>query len=256
MTKALHVLQVGHTFTATRAQLGDFDRWTLAAIGDVPLPVRVLDVPEGAVLPAAGDCAGVIITGSHAMVTDELPWSRAIEAWLPGIVAARAPVLGICYGHQLLARSLGGVVGYRAQGREIGTVAIGLTPEAADDPLFGGLPGKLEAHTTHAQSVAALPRGAVRLAGNEADPNHAFRFGESAWGVQFHPEFDADVMRAYIQEQAVDLTEAGLDVAALLDGVHETPVAARVLRRFARFVTGRTHAEPHPGDDRVPPAAS
>jgi GMP synthase (glutamine-hydrolysing) len=240
VAKALHVLQVGRTFPTTRARLGDFDRWTLTALSDRSLPVglaiRVWDLPGCADLPDPEDCDGVVITGSHAMVTDDLPWSVAVERWLPRIVAAGTPVFGICYGHQLLARALGGQVDYRPQGREIGTVEITLDGAATADPLFGGLPATIAAHATHAQSVMALPAGAVRLAGNAADPNHAFRFGETAWGVQFHPEFSVDVMRAYIVEQAVDLGEAGMDVEALVAGVRETPLAARILRRFVEDV--------------------
>jgi GMP synthase (glutamine-hydrolysing) len=239
VAKALHVLQVGHTFPTTRARLGDFDQWTLTALSDGSSPlgvaVRVWDLADGADLPDPADCAGVVITGSHAMVTDELPWSVAVERWLPRVVDAGTPVFGICYGHQLLARALGGQVGYRAQGREIGTVEVTLDAAATVDPLFAGLPATISAHTTHAQSVMALPAGAVRLALNVADPNHAFRFGDTAWGVQFHPEFSVDVMRAYIVEQAVDLGDAGMDVHALVAGVHETPLAARVLHRFVKL---------------------
>jgi len=77
------------------------------------------------------------------------------------------------------------------------------------------------------------------LAANAHEPNHAFRLGDCAWGLQFHPEFDADVMRSYVKEQADELKSAGLDVAEILDEVADAPFAAKTLRNFARFVEGR-----------------
>lgn len=243
--KALYVLKVGTTFPATAAHLGDFDRWTTAALGKGAVETSVLDVEHGADLPAVSTCAGVVITGSHAMVTDELPWSIAIEQWLPSLLDARIPIFGICYGHQLLARAAGGRVDFHPRGKEIGTVGVDLLPECIDDELFHSLPRTFIAHTTHSQSVLRLPPGAVHLAGNDFEPNHAYRLGECAWGVQFHPEYDEAVMRSYIVEQSESLTAAGMNVEQLLRQVRETPAAARTMKNFARIVETRlTHASP------------
>jgi GMP synthase (glutamine-hydrolysing) len=144
-------------------------------------------------------------------------------------------VLGICYGHQLLAHALGGEVGYHPGGLEIGTVEVTRNPHAADDVLLGALPGRFAAQVVHHQSVRALPPGAVPLAGNAHEPHHAYRIGERAWGVQFHPEFSADAMRCYIDTLAPSLSDAGRDVQALRTGVRDTPDAAALLGRFARL---------------------
>lgn len=240
--KKLYILKVGTTFPALAKQLGDFDAWTAAGLEGMSVPIAVWDVELGAALPNPEQCAGVVITGSHAMVTDSLPWSVAIENWIPSLLNANIPLLGICYGHQLLARAAGGEVGYHPQGKEIGTVAVELLPVALQDPLFQTLPDQFRAHATHAQTVLGLPPGATRLAGNSFEPNHAFTLGGCAWGVQFHPEYSADIMRGYIQAQASSLEKAGKDVAALLAGVAETPVAAAVLRNFATLVATRLHS--------------
>lgn len=242
--KALYILKVGTTFPATAAHLGDFDEWTAAALGTTSVEVRVLDVENGAGLPPVRECAGVVITGSHAMVTDELPWSIAIERWIPSLLDARIPLFGICYGHQLLARAAGGVVDYHPRGKEIGTVAIDLLPECANDELFCSLPRSCIAHTTHAQSVLLLPPGAVRLAANDFEPNHAYRLGECAWGVQFHPEYDGAIMRSYIVEQTESLTQRGMNVPGLLKAVRETAAAAATISNFARLVESRSHTLP------------
>ena len=84
-----------------------------------------------------------------------------------------------------------------------------------------------------------MPAGAARLAANEYEPNHAFRIGECAWGVQFHPEYDAGIMRSYIREQADELVSMGRNVPELLDTVTEAPVAAQILRNFVGIVQSR-----------------
>jgi len=246
--KKLYVIKVGTTFSTTAKLFGDFDIWTAAALGVVDVETCILNVEHGAVLPNAGECAGVVITGSHAMVTDDLPWSVKIEKWIPSLLEASTPLFGICYGHQLLARAAGGQVGFHPRGKEIGTVAVHLLSDCANDALFRSLPQSFVVHVTHSQSVLRLPPSATRLAANAYEPNHAFRLGDFAWGVQFHPEYNADIMRSYIKEQAKELKSAGLDVSDLLRAVSETPVAAETLRNFARIVEGRLANKADAGD--------
>jgi GMP synthase (glutamine-hydrolysing) len=177
----------------------------------------------------------VVVSGSHAMVTDREPWSERLAAWLQRCVAQHTPVLGICYGHQLLAHALGGEVGLLAGGPEVGTQTVSLTADAAQDPLLAGLPAQLDAQLVHYQSVRRLPQGAVLLASSAMEPHQAFRVGDCAWGVQFHPEFSAEAMRGYLACMP-DLP----DPAALLAQVRNTEVAALVLRRFATLAGAAT----------------
>jgi GMP synthase (glutamine-hydrolysing) len=141
-------------------------------------------------------------------------------------------VLGICYGHQLLAHALGGEVGYHPGGLELGTVPITLAPEAQADPLFAHLPNQWPAQVVHAQSVRALPPGAVRLAGNAHEPHQAYRVGTQAWGVQFHPEFSPAAMQGYVQQLA-----ATLPTGRTPPQVQETLQACSLLGRFAQLCT-------------------
>jgi len=246
----LYIIKVGTTFPATVKQFGDFDTWTAAALGEVDVETCILDAEHGAAFPTAGECAGVVITGSHAMVTDNLPWSVKLEKWIPTLLEARTPLFGVCYGHQLLARAAGGQIGFHPHGQEIGTVAVDLLSGSANDALFRSFPQSFRVHVTHSQTVLRLPPGATRLAANAYEPNHAFRLGDCAWGVQFHPEYNADIMRAYIREQADKLASAGLDVVELLRVVAETPVAAETFRNFARVVERRLANKANAGEGK------
>lgn len=234
--KKLYVIKVGSTFSATAKLFGDFDIWTAAALGVVDVETCILNVEHGAVLPNAGECAGVVITGSHAMVTDDLPWSVKIEKWIPSLLEACTPLFGICYGHQLLARAAGGQVGFHPRGKEIGTVAVHLLSDCANDALFRSLPQSFVVHVTHSQSVLRLPPSATRLAANAYEPNHAFRLGDFAWGVQFHPEYNADIMKGYVQECADMLTENGQNIEGLIGNISDSPHSKSIMQRFGEIV--------------------
>ena len=238
--RQLVILKTGGTLPELAAARGDFEDWTAAGLGAAPGEVRVIDAQGGDPLPDYADLAGVVITGSHDMVTDRHPWSERLAAWLPGLIERGIPTLGICYGHQLLAHALGGAVADNPAGREFGTIPLDLAPAAASDPLLGVLAARPapEVQVCHTQSVVRLPDGARRLASSGRDRNEAFRVGDAAWGVQFHPEFDAEVVRAYIREYAARLAAEGQDPAALAAGVHNTPVGDAVLARFMRIATG------------------
>jgi len=237
--KPIYLVKTGTTFPQTLVAHGDFDQWTAAALGETSLPSKVIDVKTMTCLPPAEGCAAVVITGSHAMVTERLPWSVRLEEWLAQIVPAQVPVFGICYGHQLLAQALAGVTDYHPQGQEIGTVLVSRTVSCDQDPVFRDLPEVFWAHTTHSQSVRQLPPTAVRLAENPFEGNHAFRVGPCAWGVQFHPEYDETIMRCYIEEQRSSLAQRGRQVDELLAGVRATPDAAALMRSFTRYVEER-----------------
>ena len=232
MSKIL-IVKAGGTFPDYAGKRNDFEHWTAAGMGLGADQWEAVNVQAGAPLPDFAEFAGCAVTGSHDMVTDEAPWMLETMALLRRAADAGFPVLGICFGHQLLAHGLGGEAGYHPEGLEIGTADITLTEAARQDPLFSGLPEVFPGHVTHSQTALRLPKGATLLATGSHDPHQAFRLGQSVWGVQFHPEFDGPAIREYIARRSDFLKEQGRDVAAILATVRDTPESASLLKRFA-----------------------
>jgi GMP synthase (glutamine-hydrolysing) len=230
------IVQTGTTLPALRVRIGDFPQWFRVGLGLAAHEIRVVRADAGETLPPPANYAGVVVTGSGAMVTDRLDWSERTAAWLGDIVAhARTPLLGVCYGHQLIAHALGGTVDWNPHGREMGTKAITATADSASDVLFGSLANGFRAHTTHQQSVVAAPRDAVVLAHSAQEPHQALRYGARAWGVQFHPEFSAGAMAGYIRGRSDRLREERVDPSQLLRECGPAPAARRILWRFAQY---------------------
>lgn len=242
MSKTILIMKTGNTIPSLRERGEDFEDWFVTGSGRPATDFTVRSLFLGEPLPDLAETAGIVITGSPAYVTDLEPWNGIAAAYLREAFAREIPILGVCYGHQLLAWAFDGEVGFHPGGREIGSVSVQLTDAGKADSLLGGLPSDFVAQVSHQQSVLKLPPDAVRLAHNEFDPHHGFRLGDCAWGVQFHPEFDAEITRAYILERQVDLLSEGLPVQQLLNAARPSPESATLLRRFSEMAMQRNAA--------------
>lgn len=161
------------------------DEWSLA--WDRP-PAQPLDA-YGAVLVFGG--------AMHPDQDDAHPWLREEDVFLQRLLDLRKPVLGVCLGAQLLAKAAHADVG-PAREPEIGWFRVELTSEAADDPLLSRMPSRFDAFQWH-YYAHDLPDGAVELARNKIC-TQAFRLGDSAWGVQFHPEVTLAQVESWASE--------------------------------------------------------
>ena len=218
--------------TGTTQLHGDYPAWFGRALGR-ELPVlrahqgERLDQGLQRVRPR-----GIIVTGSPLSVTEHAPWMEQLGDDLLRVAARGTPVLGVCFGHQLLARAAGGNVVVNPKGREIGTVRVQLTEAGQRDPLFAWeRSGEIEVQATHLDAVDPLPPTATLLASNENCAAQAFRLSETVAGVQFHPELWAEAMRDLILSRRGPLTAEGRDTDALAAAVREVD-AGKILKAF------------------------
>lgn len=218
----------------TRERVGGFEQLVTRTLADVwSGGFSYVDVRTSESLPDPSQFSGFIVTGSASSVTERAAWMLRVERYLAGVVESEQPVLGICFGHQLLGQALGGLVEQNPRGREMGTVELEIV---ADDPLLDRNSQPSLAQTTHVDSVTVLPRAARVLAATALEPHAALRFGPRAWGVQFHPEFDAEVMREYVETRAELLLREGRDPEALLKRIAPADAGRQVLVRFGNCI--------------------
>lgn len=239
MNKQFLIIKTGGTYPGYAAANGDFEHWTAQGMGLAPDQWICVDVRTGAPLPDPAGFAGLAITGSHDMVTDDRPWIAPTLRWVADAVKAGHPTFGICFGHQLMAHALGGRAGYHPGGPEIGTVPVALTADAGADPLFSALPDPFPVHVTHSQTALELPPDAVLLASSAHEAHQAFRLGDCAWGVQFHPEFDERITRVYVMDQAAALAAMGSKAETVAEAVRPTPASTGLLGAFAALCLDR-----------------
>lgn len=236
LLKLILIIKAGKKVSSIPDDAGDFEDWLMTGM-DLPAErFNVVNVYLDEALPSFESICAIIITGSAAMISDHDDWSERSAAYIKQAVERKIPVLGICYGHQLLAHALGGKVDFHPAGREIGSTFITLSALGLVDPLFKGFSEHFLVNVSHSQTVITLPAQATILGSNDFECHHAVRYSENAWGVQFHPEFNAATMLAYITERKQDLSNEGLNVEQLQIEVKETPEAEKLLLNFLNIV--------------------
>ncbi|MFC7186233.1 type 1 glutamine amidotransferase [Halorubrum yunnanense] len=159
----------------------------------------------GGHLPADTDFDGVVVTGSRSSVYWDEEWIPPLVDYVAEAADAGLPVLGVCYGHQVLAEALGG----RVAGMDEFEIGYNVVRRRGDDELFDGIDEEFMAFTTHGDAVVELPPTATLLAENDHGV-HAFRDGH-CWGVQFHPEYDVDTAREVTEGKRERLGDARVD---------------------------------------------
>ena len=178
-----------------RAAGHEYDEWSLAWERPSPRPLH----EYGAVLVFGG--------AMHADQDDQHPWLVEENSFIQGLLERQVPMLGICLGIQLFAKAEGAAVYPLPDGPEIGWFPVELTESAAEDPLFARLPSRFQAFGWHYYTYD-LPERAEEL-GRSARCNQAYRLGESAWGVQFHPEVTMEIVQSWLDDE--DDFPTGLD---------------------------------------------
>jgi len=207
-------------FAEAAAEAGvELESWTITERGVLP-PREIAEY--GAVMTFGG--------AMHADQEDKHPWLRFEKDFLAAMIDDGMPLLCVCLGSQLLAEAGGGKA-VRMGEPEIGWERIEVTGEGASDPVIGPLAPTFEAFEWHSYGVE-IPSGAVELARNEA-ALQAYRLGESAWGIQFHPEVSAADLEHWLDdfESDDDAMRIGLDPEALRAESREKIAAQNELGR-------------------------
>lgn len=205
------------------------------------VPFRIVDAWKGEPLPAPEDIGGIVAFGGsmHANDLDRHPFLAAERDLLHAATERGTPVLGICLGGQILALAKG------ANLRPSPTVEFGYTPiapthEGERDALISVFePGDRVFHWH--EDTFDVPGGATLLAVGEAVRNQAFRYGETAWGVQFHPEITAEVLDGWLGVAGDTAVRWGKTAGQIREEgrlylADEEKKARELIRRFADVV--------------------
>jgi GMP synthase-like glutamine amidotransferase len=206
--------------------------WFAAALA------KIREVDFGVVRPEEGtgglDSAdAVLISGSprDAFADDE--WTSKTLRVVEHALGRKVPVLGVCFGHQLLGRLAGAKVGRNPQGWEVGECIVRST--GAPSPL--NLPTEARVLQSHQDSVAEIPAGARLLAGNEHTAVQAAEWGDRVYGVQFHPEFTGEILRKlWSKRRELWRGKTAFDLDAKLDAAGECEDGLAVFRGFLEIV--------------------
>ena len=233
--KRILLLLAGEPDAALTRAAGDYAAWFGEAFGPGAL-LEPVAAYAGSALPDPGGFDGLAMTGSPLSVTDyeREPWMQRAGEYLLAAAESGTPVLGVCFGHQLLARAAGGSVQVNPRGREVGTIEVALTGKGRAHPVLGALPD-LRFQATHRDVVTALPDRATLLAENDIGVQ-AFALG-SALCVQFHPELDARRMALLIDGREAILRADGTFERAK-KSVRQSPAGPALLRTWLQSLRG------------------
>jgi GMP synthase (glutamine-hydrolysing) len=229
--------KTGETDPALLPQIGDYERWFARVLGpSYTLEIhRAFDKPKHTI----GGYDGMVITGSPRSLVNPEPWMDDAAEFIRSADDAGVPVLGVCFGHQLIGYAYGGCVRQNPNGWEVGTVDVALTDEGARDPLFAGVPTALRVNQSHQDEVVTLGPTTKLLAASAHTATQAIAVGEHVRGVQFHPEMDALVIQRIVEHRRrILLDDArrrcrdGFCVDRVIAGAGNCPDGERVLVNF------------------------
>ncbi len=194
------------------------------------------DVIAGDMPTSPGECDAWITTGSRHSVNDDEPWIRDLEAFVRRVARAEVPFVGICFGHQLIAKALGGTVVRAEQGWGVGLKEVEVKGGI-------GLGGPYRILTSHQDQIAGLPPGGEILGWNDHCPVSLLGVGDHMLGIQGHPEFVTEYSRASLESRrgtviSDDLVDAGLE------SLSSTPDSARLADWIVAFIERAAAGQP------------
>ncbi|HAZ28248.1 MAG TPA: hypothetical protein DCY48_00515 [Candidatus Magasanikbacteria bacterium] len=218
-----------HEEMAVREMLEN-DTTDIIAINAIhePLPLSLLDAIDGVLLGGSGELY-------MSDTTQEKPWLPAVDQLFDAILARDIPMLGLCFGFQLIAAHEGARIARDSAMQEIGAFPIEVLPAAKNDSLFSSVTSPFMAHLAHKETNVDLPAHLIPLARSERVACQAFRVeGKQTWGLVFHAELNKQRMSEryllYLNHGRSDYEGGGKD--DVLNTFCDTPEAEKILKNF------------------------
>ena len=211
-----------------------------ALLGSSGMKIKVRRTNEGD-FPDGTDYCGVFLSPSFDSVYDDIPWVRQEVEVVRKLAASDLPMLGLCFGSQMLACALvGSDQVFARTSRETGYGSIHLTANAKGDVLAGNLTSPIRVFHWHGDEVRADHPDVVVLANNHCCANQFWRWSLGpVWGLQPHPEFDRSGLLEWVKRNPGQFRSASLDLDPIGIGPDVCAEAFGVLRTFVRFVVDR-----------------
>jgi GMP synthase-like glutamine amidotransferase len=217
------ILQTGHSPDALIADSGDYPSFFIRLLDGQGLTFRTWAVVDGEFPASIHDAEGWLITGSRHGAYEDHPWIPPLEAFIRDAYAAKVPLVGICFGHQIIAKAMGGRVEKYKGGWSVGPTEYDFDGET------------LTLNAWHQDQVVEKPASAKVVATNEFCENAALLYDDRAFTVQAHPEFRPDFVdglmktrgRGLVPDPLLDAATARLDAP-----LHDRVIATRIAEFF------------------------
>lgn len=195
----LGVLQCDEVRPELKVKYGDYNQMITSAIATTTHDIysATYRVFEGSFPDSPHDCDGWITTGSRHSVNDNSDWTRDLLSFVKSISKSGRPFVGICYGMQMMAKALGGIVDMTPIGWSVGVKTSRL--HTGEEWLNNTLTKKINLLVSHREQVLRLPEGARCIASSGTCTNAIIGLGSSMIGFQGHPEFSPDYARELME---------------------------------------------------------
>jgi GMP synthase-like glutamine amidotransferase len=190
------ILQTDHVLDQFQAEFGDYPAMFKAVLGSGSRSIEFVSYDVQVAVPATVDCDAYLITGSRHSVYDDLPWIAELVDFLGQVLAKDRKILGICFGHQLIAHFFGGEVGPADGGWAVGVHASQVICEKA---WMSGSRREIRLISSHKDQVRRIPENAEIFATNAFCPVAGFTMADKVWTIQGHPEFLPDYSSALMR---------------------------------------------------------